>query len=62
MAFFSLLPALDARGKHPAVLGERLRIVLALSGDTGRRVDLRGWPTNLSPRVARDVAFLAVRR
>jgi len=26
----------------------------------GGAVDLRGWPTKLSPRVARDVAFLAV--
>ena len=28
----------------------------------GGAVDLRSWPTKLSPRVARDVAFLAVRR
>jgi len=28
----------------------------------GGPVDLRGWPTKLSPRVARDVAFVRVAR
>jgi hypothetical protein len=28
----------------------------------GGAIDLRTWPTKLSPRVARDVAFLAVGR
>jgi hypothetical protein len=59
---FSLLLPQDVRGK---VLRFWESDFAAFSGTTaspGGAVDLRGWPRKLSPRVARDVAFLTVAR
>ena len=54
--------ALDARGKTLRVWESDFASFSRSPATPGGAVDLRSWPTKLSPRVARDVAFLAVRR
>ena len=59
---FSLLLPSSARGKTLRFWESDFASFSRSPATPGGAVDLRSWPTKLSPRVARDVAFLAVRR
>jgi alcohol dehydrogenase (cytochrome c) len=57
---FSLLLPLSARGEILRFWESDFASFSRLSATPGGSVDLQGWPRKLSPRVARDVAFLPV--
>ena len=59
---FSLLLPRSVRGKVLRFWESDFASFSGSPASPGGAVDLRGWPTKLSPRVARDVAFLAVAR
>ena len=59
---FSLLLPSSARGRTLRFWESDFAAFSRSPATPGGAVDLRSWPTKLSPRVARDVAFLAVRR
>jgi hypothetical protein len=59
---FSLLLPRSVRGKTLRVWESDFETFSRVPAAPGGPVDLRAWPTKLSPRVARDVAFVTVGR
>jgi hypothetical protein len=59
---FSLLLPRSVRGKTLRFWESDFASFSQSRARPGGAVDLRAWPKKLSPRVARDVAFLAVGR
>lgn len=59
---FSLLLPLTARGETLRLWESDFALFSHSSATPGGSVDLQAWPRKLSPRVARDIAFLRVAR
>ena len=59
---FTLVLPPSARGKTLRFWESDFQAFSRVVATPGGPVDLTGWPTGLSPRVARDVAFLTVGR
>jgi hypothetical protein len=59
---FSLLLPRSVRGKTLRVWESDFATFSRAPAVPGGPVDLDAWPTKLSPRVARDVAFVTVAR